>query len=250
MELNVIIIDDEETSRLVIRKLLEKFCLSVNIIGEASNPNEAYDLITEKKPDLVLLDIQMPEGNGFSLLRRFENIFFDIIFITSYDQYAIKAIRYSVIDYLLKPVETNDLINAIAKAEQRKKEKNGNLNEVVNVLIDNEFQKEKIALHINNKVRIIKLSEIKHIEASSQYSNFYLSDNIKISSTKTLKELEELFTEVPDLIRINKSCIINTMYIESYSKSEPYIIVLSDNSEHEISRRKRNEVLERLKLKR
>lgn len=250
MELSVVIVDDEETNRVVLCKLLEKFCPDVHVIGEASNANEAFDMINEKKPDLVLLDIQMPGGNGFSLLRRFTDIFFDVIFITSYDQYAITAIRYSVIDYLLKPVETKDLVQAIEKAEQRKGQRKGSLNEVVNVLIDNESQKEKLALHVGNKVRVVKLNEIVCIEASSQYSIFYLKDHTKISSTKTLKELEELFAEVPDLIRISKSYIINVQCIESYSKSEPYIVTLSNGSEYEISRRKRVEVFEMLKLRR
>src|ERR1051325_3368059 len=112
MAINSIIVDDEESSRDVLNRLLIKFCPDIHIAGEAADAKTAFHLINEKKPEVVFLDIQMPTGNGFSLLKMFDKISFEVIFVTSFDQYAISAIKYSALDYLLKPVEVNDLINA------------------------------------------------------------------------------------------------------------------------------------------
>src|SRR5687768_7808677 len=124
MKINSIIVDDEKNSREVLQTLLAKFCPEVNIVGEAASVKDAYQIISKTNPDLVFLDIEMPMGNGFSLLQKFDTIPFSVIFITSYDHYAINAIKFSAIDYLLKPVETSELKCAVSKAISKKKEVN------------------------------------------------------------------------------------------------------------------------------
>src|ERR1700752_143393 len=111
-KIRTVIVDDEESSREVLRQLLGKFCPEIEIIGECSNIDEAYTIISSKKPDLVFLDVHMPTGNGFTLLKKFATIEFDIIFATSYDKYAISAVRFSALDYLVKPIEVSDLQQA------------------------------------------------------------------------------------------------------------------------------------------
>ncbi len=123
MSISVLIIDDEQSSRNVLKQLLKRFCPDVEICGEADNSEKAYQLIQDKKPQLIFLDIQMPSGNAFSLLRKFDKIDFEIVFVTSFDQFAIEAIKFNALDYLLKPVEVSDLIAAVRKTFTRIKEK-------------------------------------------------------------------------------------------------------------------------------
>ncbi len=244
MSIKTILIDDEESSRNVIKALLKKFCPEINIIAEAENVKDAYKLINDKQPSLIFLDIQMPGGNGFTLLKKFDKVDFDVIFVTSFDQYAINAIKYSALDYLLKPIEVDDLKQAVKRAVERQKERGSSVADVVKLLIENETAKEKqIAIHSGSKVRIVKLNEIACVEADSQYTNLYLSGGEKINSTKTLKEFEELLCEAKQFIRVNRSCVVNTIAILTYTKAEPFIITLNNGREYEMSRRKKVEVL-------
>jgi two-component system LytT family response regulator len=245
MKINSIIVDDEKNSREVLRSLLEKFCPEVNVIGEASNVADAYKLISTSKPDLVFLDIQMPRNNGFCLLQKFSPIPFSVIFITSYDHYAITAIKFSAIDYLLKPVEIGDLKFAVTKAISKKKEVN---HYVVNLLnnINEEISDKKIPLHVHGNVRFINTFSITHIEADGAYSFIYC-DGEKFASSKSLKDFEDFLAPNPRFIRINKSIIINILFLKEYTKGDPFIITLHTGDVFESSRRRKLEVLERLK---
>lgn len=246
MKINAIIIDDEKNSREVLRSLLGKFCPDVIIIGETSNVAEAYDLISTSKPDLIFLDIQMPRNNGFCLLKKFNPIPFSVIFVTSYDHYAITAIKFSAIDYLLKPVEVSDLKTAVTKAISKKKEVN---HYVVNLLnnIDENTSDKKIPLHVNGSVRFINTSSITHAEADGAYTIIFCNGE-KFSSSKALKDFEDFLSPNPNFIRINKSIIINIQFIKGYTKGDPFIITLITGDVFESSRRRKLSVLERLKL--
>jgi two-component system LytT family response regulator len=245
MKINSVIVDDEKNSREVLRSLLEKFCPEVNVIGEASNVAEAYTLISTSKPDLVFLDIQMPRNNGFCLLQKFNPVPFSVIFITSYDHYAITAIKFSAIDYLLKPVETDDLKSAVTKAISKKKEVD---HYIVNLLnnIDETIPNKKIPLHIHGNVRFINTFSITHIEADGSYSFIYC-DGEKFVSSKSLKDFEDFLAPNLRFVRINKSIIINIIFLKEYSKGDPFIITLSTGDVFESSRRRKLDVLERLK---
>lgn len=249
MKIDAILVDDEKASRDVLRTLLQKFCPEITIVGEAESSAEAYELVNKLRPALVFLDIQMPVENGFALLRKFEKIFFDVIFVTSFNQYAINAIKFSALDYLLKPVEVADLQFSVKKAVERAKEKADNAPLIIN-LLDNvgEAEKEKkIPLHVQGKVRFIPVTTIAHLEADSNYTHVFLSSGENILVAKTLSDFEELFSELGDMIRISKSVIVNTVHIDSYSRQEPCIITLRSGKEFEISRRKKQDVLKRMK---
>jgi|SRR6185312_41396 len=250
MKINALIIDDEESGRNVLKKLLVKFCPDVEVVGTAGNVNDGHSLCLQKKPNLVFLDIQMPTGNGFKLLEKFEgNIPFNIIFVTGFDQYAINAIKFSALDYLLKPVDVSELKKAVARAIKITNEKVSNQVQIINLLnnVDPSAKEKKISVHTNDKVIVINVSDIFYIEADDRYCNLTTFAGEQYVITKTLKEFDEFFAESPFLVRISKSVVLNTNGIKAYSKEEPYEIEMKDGKLFEISRRKRQEVLEVIK---
>lgn len=248
-KIKCVLVDDEKNSRIVLKDLLQNFCKEVDVVGEASNVEDAFEVINEKKPHLIFLDIQMPTGNGFTLLKKFDKVPFEVIFITSFDKYAINAIKFSALDYLLKPVDIAELQAAVQKALGVHNKKSSSHNLIVNLLqsIDEDLKEKKIAFHKNDAVRLIKVSDISHIESDWNYSNIFTSADEKFSSSKTLKEFEEYLHDFPFFIRIHKNSIVNAHHIAKYSKGEPCIITMNDGTELEISRRKKQEVLEILK---
>lgn len=247
--IKALLVDDEASSRNVLKQLIFNFCPEITICGEASSVETAFDLIQSQKPQLVFLDIQMPNGNGFSLLRKFDKIEFDVVFVTGFDQFAIEAIKFNALDYLLKPVEVNELKKAVRKSLQRIQEKQSSTSLVINLLsnLNQDAEEKKIPLHTSNQVRFVSLGEILYFEANGNYSEIETMSKERFISSKNLKEFDEMLEGLNQFIRINRSVILNTKKIKAYNKSEPFIITLINGKEFEISRRKRNEVLERIK---
>lgn len=245
MKINSIIVDDEKNSREVLQTLLNKFCPEVEIVGLADSVESAYQLINLKKPDLIFLDIQMPTGNGFSLLRKFKHIPFSVIFITSYDQYAITAIKFSAVDYLLKPVEINELKLAVTKAVSKKED----MERYVINLLDNMEEKnsdKKIPLHAIGSVKFIASSTIMYMEADGNYATIYNTEGEKFVSSKSLKEFEDFFISNPNFVRINRSILVNINYIKEYSKGDTFLITLTSGVTFESSRRRKPELLKKI----
>ncbi len=249
--LNAIIVDDEEKSIRVLQNLVEKICPQLKIVATAEDINNAFTLINTHHPDLVFLDIQMPDGNAFDLLRRFENIPFDIIFVTSYDHYAINAIRFSAVDYLLKPVDLNELRNAVSRALQKARDRVSNDKHIVNLLhnLDSDAVEQKISVHHNETVVFISLAQITCIEAFDRYSYVHTVDNAKYMVSRTLKEFELFLQDIELFMRISKNTILNINHIKEYSKGDPSIVTLKTGQSYEIARRKKQEILNRLKMK-
>lgn len=249
MKITSLIIDDEEGGRSVLRKLITKFCPEIEIVGEAGSVTDAYAIWQQKKPQLVFLDIQMPTGNGFKLLEKYKgSIPFEVIFVTGFDQYAMNAIKFSALDYLLKPVEVEELRKAIERAIRIINSKVSRHVQMVNLLnnIDPAAKEKKISVHTNDKVMVINVSEISYIVADDRYSTVTTNDKQQYLISKTLKEFEEFFTDNPLLSRISKSAIVNINNIKSYTKQEPCYVEMKDGRNFEISRRKRKEVIEKL----
>jgi two-component system, LytTR family, response regulator len=244
-----IIIDDEVSGRLVLKELISKFCSQVRIIGEAGNIQDAYELIVTKKPDLILLDIQMPGGSGFDLLRKFDTIDFEVVFVTSFDKFAINAIKFSALDYLLKPVEVKDLVTAMEKASEERFNSSQRHPVYINLLnnLDESVKDKMIPIHHNDRVKMLKLSEIICFEADSNYTNIFTSANEKFSPAKLLKDFEDFLADHPDFMRVSKSAIINLSYIKEYSKGDPCILYMRNGKEFEVSRRKKAELTEKIK---
>lgn len=247
MKYTAIVVEDEYKVREVFLNLIQHYCKDIEIVGEAENINDAYDLILLTKPDIVFLDIEMPHGNGFELLSKFPKPPFEVIFVTSYGHYAIKAIKFSALDYLLKPVMVGDLLEMI----NRVKEKFGNRNEAeqYNVLqehLSSPNQGKKLVVHTKTKTEYVLLNDIIYLKADNNYTTIQLA-NSKIYVAKTLKEYEEMLCS-PDLpfMRVHKAYIVNTDFISNVNKGETNTIQLKNNSNLEISRRKKQELFEKL----
>lgn len=242
--INCILIDDEKSGRIVLRNLLEIYFTDINIVGEAGNIDDAFKLINQLNPDLIFLDIQMPGGDGFELLKKFETISFETIFVTSYDKYAMNAIKFSALDYLLKPVDVEELKISISKIREKRKniEETGDL--IKNLLqnINANSKTKKLAIHVHDQVKFIDIDAIVSIEANGSYVDVYTKDQQKHLCAKTLKELENYLEIEEYFIRINKSIIINAKLLLSYSKGESSIIVMETGQQYEISRRRKIEL--------
>lgn len=249
-KIKALLVDDEASSRIVLKELLKKHAPSIEIVGEASIVEEAYREILAKNPDLVFLDIQMPTGNGFNLLEKFTTIPFDIIFVTSYNQYAINAIKFNALDYILKPIDVSELKKAIQKAEERKSQNENNQVKMLN-LIDTMSEKtgmnKKIPVHDKDKVKLLEVLDIKYIIADVNYSIMHTVKNETFSLSKSLKEFEEYLEGNNNFVRAHKGFILNIKFVKEYTKNDPCVVTMTDGKEFEISRRKKQELLDALK---
>ena len=191
--LTAIIIDDESNSRNALRQKLSNHCPDVMIIAECENGEEGIKSIDEKRPDIVFLDVEMPRMNGFTMLQQLQNKNFEVIFITAYDHYAIKAIKFSALDYLLKPVEEEDLKTAVEKVTQKRKQPavNNRVELLLQNFLDEKKEHQRIAISSMEGLQFVPTEDIIYLEANSNYTSFFLTGNRKIIATKTLKDFEE-----------------------------------------------------------
>jgi len=243
--LSAVIVEDEIRSRESLNGLLKLYCKNVSVVAEADGVQTGIKAIKEHNPDIVFLDIQMPDGSGFKLLESIDKINFSIIFTTAYDQFAIKAIKFSAIDYLLKPIFPDDLMEAVKKAEKSVVTKKTQQN--VEVLLENfkrpETEPPKIVLSTAEKINVVKVKDIIRCESDNYYTNYFFIDGKQLLISKTLKENEELLSDY-NFIRPHKSHLINVIYIKSYNKHDGGSIVMTDGSVVPVSRRKREKILE------
>lgn len=237
--LKIIIVDDEAHCRNLLKEFLA-FDNHLFISAEAENVAEAAKLIIEHKPDLIFLDIELPDGTGFDLLEAFPKPSFQVIFTTGHNEYAIKAFKHNAIDYLLKPIDSLELKSALDKVEHY----SGNTDhykKLENMLISLEQNVfSKIVIPAMDSFEFLSKKDIWLCESDGNYSNIYLSDGRKILSTLTLKKLEEILTE-RNFFRVHKSYIININAIKKISKTENGLILLENNLEVPIARRRREE---------
>lgn len=245
--MKAVIIEDEKKSRLALLSMLGRYCTNVMVQAEASGVKTGIEAIRKHNPDVIFLDIQMPDGSGFRLLEEFGEVDFEIIFTTAFDQYAIKAIKYSALDYLLKPIVPQELIDAVEKVEAKKIAKNANLNKNIDVLLDNlkasTKESPKIILSTAEKIHVIKIDDIIRCESDNYYTNFFFSDGNKLLISKTLKENEGVLKD-HNFIRPHKSHLVNAKYIKGYMKHDGGYIVMSDESKIPVSRRKKESIIE------
>ena len=243
MMFNTLIIDDEPKARNALKNLLSQHCPEINVIGEAGNVAEGKAAITELSPDLVFLDVQMPDGTGFDLLRQLPEIDFKVIFASAYDRFAIQAFRFSAVDYLQKPVEPDNLIEACSRLKNP--DPYDELNKKIEVLLSNTNNVEKITLPTLDGIIFVKIADISWLESDNNYTNFYLKDGKKIVVSKTLKEYDEMLTPFR-FFRIHKSHMINLAYLERYRKGEGGSVIMEDGTELEVSRRRKEDFMRAL----
>ncbi|MCB0476597.1 MAG: response regulator transcription factor [Crocinitomicaceae bacterium] len=233
-----VIIDDIESARKSLKDDIEHYCSSVEIVGEAEGVVSGAKVIRETKPDIIFLDIQMNDGSGFDLLEILPELDSNVIFTTASDQYAIKAFKFSAIDYLLKPIDPDDLVKAVDKAS---KESDGK--EKLEILRDNFNSPKKLALNTLEKIHIANIQDIVRCESNVNYTMFYFSDNSKILVTKTLKEYDKMLTP-QGFLRPHQSHLINLEFVKEFVKLDGGYIVMKDGAKVPVSTRKRPEVMD------
>lgn len=245
--LQAVIIDDEAKGRELIKMIITSNCPGVKIAGEASNIKEGYELIMRTEPHIVFLDIEMPGGSGFDLLARINEINFDVVFITAFDQYAIKAIKFSALDYLLKPVDEEELIAIVKKVENNYVRKTHN-NAVANLLNNTKKHSEnpKIGLTTTDGLDFIEIKNIMRCEADGKYTSVFLNNEKKLLVSKNLKEFEDLLIEF-NFFRIHHSHLVNLDYIKKYQSGRGGYVIMNDGSTITVSQRKKEEFLSNLR---
>lgn len=248
-EIKAIIVDDEQHCIDALQTMLQKKCPEVIVLGGAKNVSDARNMVEELQPDLVFLDVEMPHQNGFELLKLFDKIFFDVIFTTAYEQYALKAIKFNALDYLLKPFSVQDLQEAIARF--REKQANRSREQTVSpleVFLQNmktlQQSHKKIALPTINGLVFMPVQNIVRCESTGNYTKIFFTDKKNLMVSRPLKEFEELLTDV-DFFRVHNSHLINLQQMQSYIQGEGGFALMSDGTQVEVSRRRKAEFLKR-----
>jgi two-component system LytT family response regulator len=248
--IKVLLVDDEVKARNILQHYIANFIPAITEIQQAASADAAMELLATYQPDIVFLDVEMPFKNGFDFLLALKNPSFDVIFTTAYNQYAIQAIRFSALDYLLKPVDPDELKAAVDRhlekreTEEQKKELYGNL---VQNIGKKEVKDFRIAVPTTQGVFFFTVEEVIRMEADTSYTHIHLVNKKPFIASKTLKHFEDML-EGFDFIRTHKSHLVNPRHITRISNDHDFVL-LTDGSKVEISRRKKEEVFQQLKLR-
>lgn len=242
--IKAIIIDDEQKSRETIAAVLKLHCKDVSVIAQAGDVKSGLDAIAQYPPDLILLDVKMPDGTGFDLLQQLDAISFKIIFITAFEEYAVKAFKFSALDYILKPVDPNELASAIAKAEHalEKEKLSLQLNAFMANINNMAREVKKIVLKTTDNIYVINVQDIIRCEADRNYTDFYLNGGKKLMVSVTLKEYDDLLKHY-GFFRVHQSHLVNLNYIDRYEKGGGGSVIMKDGAAIAVSFRKKDQLL-------
>ncbi|MCW3085585.1 MAG: hypothetical protein JWP12_2951 [Bacteroidetes bacterium] len=238
--MRTIIIDDEKKGREILQKLISQYCPDLEIVALAADAEEAYRMINQEKPDVIFLDIEMPNEDGFHLLQRFEEIKFQVIFTTAYDNYAVKAIKHHALDYLLKPIDIDELKLAVENLKKALTAKPAPDKYVDFLATKKHDYNGRIALPIKDGIVYLAIPEIIRVESDGSYSTFYATDGKKYMVSKNLGEYEEVLP-AKEFFRAHKSHLINMKKVKKYLRTDGNFVEMEDGSVVEISRRKKDE---------
>lgn len=243
--IKVVIVDDETKALETLARIIKMFAENVTVVGQGKSVKSGIQAIKEQQPDLVILDIQMRDGSGFDLLEHFKGaINFEIIFVTAFEEHAVKAFKYHAFDYILKPVSADELVSAIAAAVSRIKTKNTNLK--FNTYLENSHTpntKKRIVLKTAEDVIVVGVQDIIRMESDRNYTTVYMIDGKKILLSVTLGFYEEILLDL-GFQRVHKSHLININHIYKFQKAEGGSVVMSDNSVVPVSRRQKNSLFD------
>lgn len=239
--LKTIIVDDEAGGRSTLKNFLIRYCDAVNVVGEASSAANAVELITALNPQLVFLDIDMPGGDGFELLSKFDAPLFQTIFVTAHDQYALRAIKYQALDYLLKPVDIDELIRAVDRARRKIHERTSALS-AYDLPPARHIAAEKIALPVMEGFVYKSITDIIYCEAEGNYTQFYFADKTKLLVCRTLGNYENQLID-RGFVRIHHHHLVNVAHIVKYQRGRGGAVLLADGTELIVSQRKKDELL-------
>ena len=246
--MKILIVDDELPVRQTLAKLIERCSIATEVVGEAPSIKVAKELIESLEPDVVLLDIMLSDGTGFDLLESLPQRNFQVIFITAYQEFAVKAFRFSALDYLLKPVDSEDLIAALERASEQVD--TDQMDEMMNLfqqyMSEQRSSWEKIVLRTAEAIHVTKVEDIMHCESFRNYTTIFLKNGAKIVVSQTIKHFEELLKEY-GFFRPHQSHLINMDYLKRFDKSDGGLLVLTDETEIPVSTRKREVLMSLLR---
>ncbi len=246
--IKAVLIDDEEDARFILRNKLEsKFQDKITIVGEANSVKSGIEIIKEFKPDLVFLDIQMGDGSGFDLLNQVSEKSFEVVFVTAFNQYAIKAFQFSALGYLMKPLKTREFVQTLEMILEHFSKYKTNSEKRLKVLVENYGDEriiKKIVIPSSKGFDVIALEDIIRLEGDRNYTNFVTKEKAKISSTKTLGEYEVLLTEF-GFFRIHQSTIVNLRYVKGYVKGDGGFVEMINGERFQLSRNRKNDFLQK-----
>lgn len=242
--MRIIIVDDEKRIRNTLINVLKLHCPNAIVVAEAGDITSAIEAINIQKPDVVLLDIKMPGGTGFDLLKKLMPLTFKVIFITAFDKYAIEAFKFSAIDYLLKPVMPIELVEALKRTEQQLSNENSNakLDIFISNMSNQTKESKRIVLNSQNKMHVISINDIVRCEADGNYTVFVLADKRSVVVSKSLKEYDDMLSPF-GFFRSHNSHLINLTFIDHLDKRDGGVLIMKDGSEALVSARKQSELV-------
>lgn len=245
-KIKAIIVDDEGRARRILENFITEYCPEISLVAIVEDVPQAVKAIKKYEPELVFLDIEMPGYNGFQLLEFFEEVNFEIIFTTAYSEFALKAFQVSAIDYLLKPIQIDQLVHSIAKF--KKIRTNSLIKERIETLQSNLKEKKitKIVVPLSEGSLFLELSDIVYLKAEGSYVNFYLKDGTKILASKNIKDFEQQLSDKEGFFRVHRSYLINTLFITSIS-ADHHTAILQQQTEIAIARDRKQDFLHFLK---
>jgi two-component system, LytTR family, response regulator len=247
--IKVIIIEDEENSRQILTNMLAAHVNDITVMAVCSNNREAKSAIEHFHPDLVISDVELGDETVFAMLQELEEINFEILFTTGYDKYAIQAIKFAALDYLVKPFTESDLATAISQYQQRQRKKQPMLQ--FDALFHNlrlyQNDLKKIALPTSTGLTVVSVKDIIHCMGEVNYTHFFFTSGRKMLVIKTLKEYEELLDNC-GFVRVHKSHLINVQHVKSYTRGEGGAVTMSDGTIVDVSRRKKEEFIKKLEM--
>ncbi len=242
--IKAVIIDDIPQAVDLLRRDLESHCPEVEVIGDAPSVVAGSKLLRQLNPDVVFLDIELQDGTGFDILEILGDIGFKIIFTTASDEHAIRAFRFSAIDYLLKPINPEDLQEAVAKVKESQPDSKERIDLLLDTVKDRTAPR-KLALHTLDKIQVADIQDIVRCESSGNYTTFFFTDNSQLLVTKTLKEFEKLL-DAQGFVRVHQSHLVNINQIKEYVKTEGGYLVMKDGAHVSVSVRKKPTVIKLL----
>ncbi len=248
MKIKAVIVDDERHSRETLKNLLQEFCPDVAVLALAGSVQDGIAAITQHNPDVVFLDIELQVGTGFDIITQIENVNFEIIFTTAFEQYAIKAVKFSSLDYLLKPIDVEELQQAVGKVQKKKDQ--DVYKRQIEILIDSIKEQpklNKICLSTSDSFEFVTIENIIYCQANGSYTNFVLKDGKAFLVSKHLKEYESLLAEHL-FMRVHNSTLINLKEVEKFVKSDGGYILMSNGDSVSVSRGKKDDFLRAMNL--
>jgi len=247
--MRALIIDDENKQREVIRQLLEKYCPDIQVCGEAADVPTAYELIQKEQPELVFLDVEMPGGSGFDLLTKFDRLDFEVVFVTGFGEYAVKAFEFNALHFIQKPIDDRNIVQAVAKARKRLSEKERSNH--YEIILDNlkrppqQQMDNQIAIPLFEGLEFLHVKDIIRCESDAGNTLIFSQTSKRIYSSKHLKEYQTILSDY-NFFRIHHSHLINMSHIKKFLKEDGGTVIMSDGSSLPVARRRREGFLEAL----